>query len=145
MDREGESWAVTRLRLAVLVGAALGLLVSSAVVGAVEVSVDTAAVELTNGGEQTRDVTVVYRHDGERTERTVTVAPGETVRPVQFLDNGRYAVTVYVEGQLCSHMTAQVVGADTLSAGTVTTTGNSLTDSCETGVGVARGPTVRTR
>jgi len=144
MDREGESWAVTRLRLAVLVGAALGLLVSSAIVGAVDVSVDTAAVELTNGGDQTREVTVVSLHDGERVERTVTVEPGETVRPVQFVDNGEYAVTVYADGQLCSHMSAQVAGANALSSGTVTTTGNSLTDSCETDVGIARGATVRT-
>jgi hypothetical protein len=145
MDREGESWAVMRLRLAVLVGAALGLLVSSAVVGAVDLSVDTAAVELTNEGEQTREVTVVTLHDGERVERTVTVEPGETVRPVRFVDNGEYAVTVYADGQLCSHMSAEVVGADVLSSGTVTTTGNSLTDSCTTDVGVARGATVRTR
>jgi len=144
MDREGDSWAVTRLRLAVLVGAALGLLVSSTVVAAVDVSVDTAAVEVTNDGQQTREVTIVSVHDGERTERTVTVDPGETVRPLQFVENGEYTVTVYADGQLCSHMTAQVVGADALSAGTVTTTGNSLTDSCETGVGLARGATVRT-
>jgi hypothetical protein len=143
MDREGEPWAVTRLRVAVLIGAALGFVVSSAVVGAVEVSVDTAAVELTNDGEQTREVTVVSFHDGERVERTLTVEPGETVRPVQFLENGEYAVTVYADGQLCSHMSAQVAGADALSAGTVTTTGNSLTDSCETDVGVAPGATVR--
>lgn len=135
---------MTRLRLAVLVGAALGLLVSSAVVGAVDLSVDTAAVELTNEGNQTREVTVVSLHDGERVERTVTVEPGETVRPVQFVDNGDYAVTVYADGQLCSHMSAQVAGADALSSGTVTTTGKSLTDSCATGVGVTRRATIRT-
>jgi hypothetical protein len=144
MDRDGERWAVTRLRLAVLAGAAIGLVVSSAVVGAVEVSVDTAAVELTNDGERTQDVRVVYTHDGERVERTVTVEPGETVRPVRLLENGEYAVTVYVDGRLCSHLSAEVVGANVLSAGTVTTSGNSLTETCETDVGVAAGPTVRT-
>jgi len=144
MDGKGHERAVARLRLAVLLGAALGLVASSAVVGAVEVSVTTATVTVTNEGDQTREITVVAQHDGERVERTREVAPGETVRPVALVENGEYLVKVYVDGQLCAHMSADVVGADVLSSGTVTTTGNSLTATCATAVDTNAGPTVRT-
>lgn len=143
MDGEGTDRAVARLRLAVLVGAALGLVASSVVVGAVDVSVETATVAVTNDDDRTHTVTVVSERDGERVERTRTVEPGETVRPVALVENGEYVVKVYVDEQLCAHMTADVVAADVLSSGTVTTTGNSLTAACSTDVDTASGPTVR--
>ncbi len=144
MAGEGDERAVARLRLAVLVGAALGLVASSAVVGAVDVSVTTATVTVTNEGDQTRTITVVSQHDGDRVERTRELAPGETVRPVAFVENGEYLVKVYVDGRLCAHMSAEVVGANVLSSGTITTTGNSLIAPCSTAVDTNAGPTVRT-
>lgn len=144
MDGEDRNRAIARLRLAVLVGATLGLVASSVVVGAVDVSVTTATVTVTNDGDRTRTITVVSKHDGERVERTREVGPGETVAPVALVENGEYLVKVYVDGRLCAHMSAEVVGANLLSSGTVTTTGNSLTAACSTAVDTDSGPTVRT-
>lgn len=143
MDGDESGRAVARLRAAVLVGAVLGLLASSAVVGAVDVSVNTATVAVTNDADRTRTVTVEYERDGESVERTRDVPPGETVRPVALLDDGEYRVKVYADGQLCAHMTVEVAGANVLSSGTVTTEGNSLSPACETVVDTDSGPTVR--
>lgn len=126
-----------------LVGAALGLVTSGVLVGAIEVSAATATVAVTNEAETTETVRVVAERDGHRVERTRTVAPGETVRPVALIEDGTYLLKVYADGDLCAHATVEVAGANVLSAGTVTTAGNSLTDACTTDV-IAGGPWVRT-
>ena len=143
MEGESGDRTVTRLRAAVLVGAVLGVVTSGALVGAIDVSAETATVTVTNDGERTETVRVVVERDGSRVERTRTVAPGETVSPVALFEDGTYVLKVYADGSLCAHATVAVAGANPLSSGTVTTTGNSLSAACETDVTTADGPRVR--
>jgi hypothetical protein len=118
-------------RRAVLVGVLVGLLGVSTVGAAVDVSVSTRTMAVQNEGTAASSVTIVVDGAGETRERAFDLGPGERAEPVAFREDGTYRVKLYADGTLCGHLTVQVSGASTFSAGSVTTSGGSLAATCD--------------